>query len=63
MIAIAGGSGLLGQLLAARLRSEGHRILTLTRKTGIARMAEQFIVGAGEGASADWTAFFDTTIA
>ena len=36
MIAIAGGSGFLGQLLAARLRSEGHRILTLTRKTGIA---------------------------
>jgi len=36
VIAIAGGSGFLGQLLAARLRSEGHRILTLTRKTGIA---------------------------
>ena len=35
VIAIAGGSGFLGQLLAARLRSEGHRILTLTRKTGI----------------------------
>jgi hypothetical protein len=37
VIAIAGGSGFLGQLLAARLRSEGHRILTLTRKTGIAQ--------------------------
>ena len=36
VIAIAGGSGFLGQLLAARLRSEGHRVLTLTRKTGIA---------------------------
>ena len=35
VIAIAGGSGFLGQLLAARLRSEGHRVLTLTRKTGI----------------------------
>src|SRR5688572_32819984 len=37
VIAIAGGSGFLGQLLAARLGSEGHRILTLTRKTGTAQ--------------------------
>jgi hypothetical protein len=26
-------------------------------------MVEQFIVGADDGASADWTAFFDTTTA
>ena len=31
MIAIAGGSGFLGQLLAKRLRRDGHRVLTLTR--------------------------------
>jgi uncharacterized protein len=30
-IVIAGGRGLLGQALAARLVSEGHRVLTLTR--------------------------------
>ena len=36
VIAVAGGSGFLGQLLAERLRSDGHRVLTLTRKTGIA---------------------------
>ncbi len=32
IIAIAGGSGFLGRKLAKRLRSEGHRVLTLTRK-------------------------------
>ena len=26
-------------------------------------MVEQFIVGTGEGANADWTAFFDTELA
>jgi uncharacterized protein len=35
VIAIAGGSGFLGQLLAARLRRDGHRVLILTRKTGL----------------------------
>jgi uncharacterized protein (TIGR01777 family) len=35
VIAIAGGSGFLGRLLAARLRTDGHRVVTLTRKTGV----------------------------
>jgi uncharacterized protein len=34
VVAIAGGSGFLGRLLAARLAREGHRVLVLTRKTG-----------------------------
>lgn len=32
---IAGGSGFLGRLLAARLRTDGHRVLTLTRRSGL----------------------------
>lgn len=36
VIAIAGGSGFLGRLLAERLRANGDRVVTLTRKTGIA---------------------------
>ena len=35
VIAIAGGSGFLGRLLAARLRGDGHRVVTLTRQTGL----------------------------
>jgi uncharacterized protein len=35
VIAIAGGSGFLGRLLAARLRREGDRVVTLTRKSGV----------------------------
>ena len=35
VVAIAGGSGFLGRLLAARLRSESDRVVTLTRKTGL----------------------------
>jgi uncharacterized protein len=31
-IVIAGGSGFLGRKLAARLESEGHRVITLTRR-------------------------------
>ena len=34
VIAIAGGSGFLGRLLAARLRRDGHRVLALTRTPG-----------------------------
>lgn len=34
-IAIAGGSGFLGRLLAARLRAGSHRVVTLTRKNGL----------------------------
>lgn len=33
-IAIAGGSGFLGRKLAARLAAAGHRVLTLTRRSG-----------------------------
>jgi uncharacterized protein len=33
-VAIAGGSGFLGGMLAARLRAAGHRVLTLTRQAG-----------------------------
>jgi uncharacterized protein (TIGR01777 family) len=36
VVVIAGGSGFLGRLLAARFRREGHRVLTLTRKPGLA---------------------------
>lgn len=32
-IVIAGGSGFLGQKLAKRLEAEGHRVVTLTRRT------------------------------
>lgn len=35
VVAIAGGSGFLGRLLAARLRSNGDRVVTLTRKSGV----------------------------
>jgi uncharacterized protein (TIGR01777 family) len=35
VIAIAGGTGFLGRLLASRLRADGHRVLTLTRKAGL----------------------------
>lgn len=35
VVAIAGGSGFLGRLLAARLRSDGDQVVTLTRKTGL----------------------------
>jgi uncharacterized protein len=35
VIAIAGGSGFLGQLLAERLRGSGHRVIVLTRKKGL----------------------------
>jgi uncharacterized protein len=35
VIAIAGGSGFLGRALAARLKREGHRVVTLTRKPGL----------------------------
>ena len=34
VVAIAGGSGFLGRLLADRVRSDGDRVITLTRKTG-----------------------------
>jgi uncharacterized protein (TIGR01777 family) len=33
VIVIAGGSGFLGRLLATQLRSDGHRVITLTRRT------------------------------
>ena len=36
VVAIAGGSGFLGQMLAARLRAKGHRVVTMTRKSGLA---------------------------
>ena len=35
VVVIAGGSGFLGGLLAARLRRDGHSVVTLTRKTGL----------------------------
>ena len=35
VVVIAGGSGFLGRLLGARLRRDGHRVVTLTRKTGL----------------------------
>ena len=34
-VVIAGGAGFLGRLLAARLRNDGHSVLTLTRRTGL----------------------------
>lgn len=35
VVALAGGSGFLGRRLATRLRRDGHRVLTLTRKAGL----------------------------
>ncbi len=36
VVVIAGGSGFLGHLLASRLRAKGHRVVTVTRKSGLA---------------------------
>ena len=35
VVVIAGGSGFLGRVLARRMRTDGHRVITLTRQSGV----------------------------
>ena len=52
-IVIAGGSGFLGQKLAKQLGAEGHRVATLSRKTGHTAGASSVIPWQPDGSPGD----------
>jgi uncharacterized protein (TIGR01777 family) len=58
-IVIAGGTGFLGNPLTARLASEGHDVVILTRRAGSSRAAVREVVWTPDGTRGPWSAELD----